>query len=218
MKNLPTTPSAAKLPRGQSGASIFMDECHPARTKQNNPALFHPVKALLELIASSHGWVATHHGIRHDEAHLSLETWNGWLTCDFTVDSEERFPLSIWERFRIARAARKLSHQLIMKSGFPDGSSRTLNATVMESIFLNPQEWEVCTDVVHHQASGLELVTRDGPFFLRCSPMSRVHYRIGLIQRLPLWLGIKRLIRRTVAGRLYHAAATLRRQSTVSPS
>jgi len=179
-----------------------------------NAAFYHPVKALVYLIRNSNGWRITHRGIKHEQAQLELETWNGWLTCDFTADSVERFPLSLWERCRLARAARKLSHQLIMKAVLPEGSARTVHGRVLESICLHPQDWEVCTDVVHHLASGVELVTRDGPFFLRCSPMSKVYYHVRFLQRLSLWIAVKRLIRRAAAGRICQAATALRSQTT----
>lgn len=213
VKYLPDTPTSG--PRGQNGANSFADEYHSARTNPMTNATFHhPVKALIYLIRNSNGWRTTHKGIKHEQAQLELETWNGWLTCDFTADSIERFPLSLWERFRLARAARKLSHHLIMKAVLPEGSSRTVHGRVLESICFHPEEWEVCTDVVHHFASGVELVTRDGPFFLRCSPMSKVYYHVRLLHRLSLWIGVKRLIRRTAAGRICQAASALHRQTT----
>jgi len=199
-------------------SNIFNDEHHPARATSKKLPYYHPAKAIQELLAVKNGWRTSHYGIKHEEARLELVTWNGWLTCDFSSESIERFPLSLWERFRIGRMARKMSQSLIVNAMLPDGSSRTLHSALIESICLHPQEWEVCTDVIHHQASGVELVTRDGPFFLRCSPMSKEHFRIGILKRLSIWLGIKRLIRMTVAGRLQEVAEVMRNRSKVAVS
>lgn len=203
------TPAIQPHPGRHTEKNVYTDEYHSSRVMAKGKDHMHPGKALSDLLAFSQGWRLTHHGLKHEDAQLELATWNNWLTCDFTVDSVERFPLSIWERLRLAGQARKLCHRLIMKSLVPDCSAKTLQGALIESICFHPQDWEVCTDVIHHRSSGVELVTRDGPFLLRCSPMSRVHFGLGLFGRFSLWIGIKRLVRRAVAGRLQTVAAAL---------
>ena len=222
MTSLPNTISPglsdSHASKDYQDTNIFNDEYHSARAAFQKSPYYHPAKAIQELLTIKNGWRTSHHGIKHEEARLELVTWNGWLTCDFSAESIERFPLSLWERFRIGRMARRMSQSLIVQAMLPDGSTRSLHSALIESICLHPQEWEVCTDVIHHHASGVELVTRDGPFFLRCSPMSKEHFRIGILKRLSIWLGIKRLVRMTVAGRLQEVAEVMRSRSKVAVS
>lgn len=191
--------------------NIFEDPEEMLRPSQAtaNPLHTNPVKALLHLMKLGMGWRTMPHGLKHEEAQVELVTWNGWITCEFAIDSVERFPMSLWESMRVARAARKLSYRMMMQSLLPGEQPRSLHGALITSMCSCPEDWEVCTDVVHHRPSGIELVTCDGPLFMRCSPMSKASFRLGFLKRLSIWMVTKRLVRRSFADRIYHASRLL---------
>lgn len=134
---------------------------------------------------------------KHLKTGLELVVDAGWLTVGFSENSVVRIPLSLWDRFRLINAVKRLSSAKVSVALVGNSRVCPINA-LRDSLQLHTHEWEVYPDVVANERAGIEIITSEGMVFLRFGMYSRLRFPISMIGRVRLWNAIKRLIRQQV--------------------
>lgn len=134
---------------------------------------------------------------KHLKTGLELVVDPGWLTIGFSENSMVRIPLSLWDRWRLIRAVKRLSSAKVSVALVGDSRVCPISA-LRDSLELHTQEWQVYPDVVANERAGIEIITSEGMLFLRFGMYSRLRFPISVMGRIRLWNAIKRLIREQV--------------------
>jgi|JI8StandDraft_1071087.scaffolds.fasta_scaffold337294_1 hypothetical protein len=166
-------------------ASPAINPLHRARNKE-------PVAMLCEVLKHPDEWQVQPGRLRHQSG---MELCHRLGLAYFSEKSRIVFPLSLWDRWLLGRAARKLVCTNVARV-FINDEERSAFSAMCLSIRLKPQDWEVCSRSAVHRPSGTALVTGDGFWFLRFTPDSRLRFRLGPLNRICLWVFLKRLILR----------------------
>ena len=166
-------------------ASPAINPLHRARNKE-------PVAMLCEVLKHPDEWQVQPGRLRHQSG---MELFHRLGLAYFSEKSRIVFPLSLWDRWLLGRATRKLVCKNVAQV-FINDEERSAFSAMCLSIRLKPQDWEVCSRSALHRPSGTALVTGDGFWFLRFTPDSRLRFRLGPLNRICLWVFLKRLILR----------------------
>lgn len=161
---------------------------NPLRRARNKE----PVAMLCEVLKHPEEWQVQSGRLRHQSG---MELCHRLGLASFSETSRVVFPLSLWDRWTLGRAARRLVGRNAAQLFIHDEERSAFSAMCL-SIRLKPQDWEVCSRSAIHRPSGTALVTGDGFWFLRFTPDSRLRFRLGPLNRICLWVFLKRLILR----------------------